>query len=315
MRNVLIKKIYNLRSRIFSGNSLAIDFDLNATNGVISKSILDSRPCLISRFGNVELDILLNYKNLKDCNSFMRLTSRMHSILTGYQPCYWKAGNLTRFGLNAGFFPLNHDELVKFSSLIIGGLHRIDILASWIPTEKYLRSSMVNAKITSLDSIEPFFSNNPWTHALAGKRVLIIHPFERLIIEQFKRKNEIFPNGMLPDFELITLKSVQSAGGAESSFSDWFEALESMKIQIERIDFDVAIIGAGAYGMPLGFFVKDLGKIAIHMGGVTQLIFGINGSRWSSNPKYASLFNDCWTFPGEEFKPPLANEIENSCYW
>ena len=48
-----------------------------------------------------------------------------------------------------------------------------------------------------------------------------------------------------------------------------------MKKQIESVEFDIAIIGCGAYGMPLSLFVKDLGKKAIHLGGNVQYLFGI----------------------------------------
>ena len=44
--------------------------------------------------------------------------------------------------------------------------------------------------------------------------------------------------------------------------------------------FDVAIIGCGAYGMPLAAMLKQAGKQAIHLGGATQLLFGIKGKRW-----------------------------------
>jgi hypothetical protein len=39
---------------------------------------------------------------------------------------------------------------------------------------------------------------------------------------------------------------------------------------IDCLEFDVALIGAGAYGLPLAACVKRLGKKAIHMGGVTK---------------------------------------------
>jgi len=45
-----------------------------------------------------------------------------------------------------------------------------------------------------------------------------------------------------------------------------------MKNEISEIDFDVAIIGAGAYGLPLASYIKEMGRQAIHMGGSTQMV-------------------------------------------
>ena len=57
-----------------------------------------------------------------------------------------------------------------------------------------------------------------------------------------------------------------------------------------KTSFDVAIIGCGAYGMPLGAMLKDAGKTVIHLGGVTQILFGIKGKRWDEN-KTSELYN------------------------
>ena len=45
-----------------------------------------------------------------------------------------------------------------------------------------------------------------------------------------------------------------------------------------KFDFDVALIGCGAYGFPLAAKLKTAGKQAIHLGGVLQALFGIKGA-------------------------------------
>lgn len=82
-------------------------------------------------------------------------------------------------------------------------------------------------------------------------------------------------------------KSVQTmCFNKDERFSDWFEALDFMYHEAMAKDFDVAIIGCGAYGFPLAAKLKRAGKIAIHLGGVTQLLFGIKGRRWENAQKY-----------------------------
>jgi len=80
---------------------------------------------------------------------------------------------------------------------------------------------------------------------------------------------------VLPEFRLETLKAVQSIAGSKVAFDTWFDAYDDMCGEIEKIDFDVCLVGAGAYGLPLASFAKRLGKKAIHMGGITQILFGI----------------------------------------
>lgn len=64
------------------------------------------------------------------------------------------------------------------------------------------------------------------------------------------------------------------ADSRDERFSDWFEALEHMYSEAMKEDFDVAIIGCGAYGFPLAAKIKKAGKIGIHLGGAAQLLFG-----------------------------------------
>jgi hypothetical protein len=121
----------------------------------------------------------------------------------------------------------------------------------------------------------------------------------------------------LPDFELKTIKAVQTVAGEKSEHSSWFTALDYMKIQMDAIDYDVAIIGCGAYGLPLAAHAKRKGKKAIHLAGVTQLLFGIKGKRWENYIvwPYKNLFNDHWIRPGEHERPQNAQVVEGACYW
>ena len=90
-----------------------------------------------------------------------------------------------------------------------------------------------------------------------------------------------------------------------------------MKKEIDKIDYDICIVGAGAYGFPLAAHVKRSGKKAIHLAGVTQLLFGIKGSRWENFIvwPYMNLFNEHWIRPLGIEKPKNANQVEGACYW
>jgi hypothetical protein len=88
-----------------------------------------------------------------------------------------------------------------------------------------------------------------------------------------------------------------------------------MCAEVEKVDFDIAIIGAGAYGLPLAFHVKSLGKKAIHMGGATQILFGIKGKRWDHHEVISKLYNEHWVRPLPSERPEHYYDIEKGCYW
>jgi hypothetical protein len=88
-----------------------------------------------------------------------------------------------------------------------------------------------------------------------------------------------------------------------------------MEEQIGQADFDIAIIGCGAYGFPLAAHVKRMGKKAVHLGGATQILFGIRGKRWDSLPAIAQLMNEHWVRPHFSEIPPGGDAVEDGCYW
>lgn len=147
--------------------------------------------------------------------------------------------------------------------------------------------------------------------------MLVIHPFSKSIESQYKRRKQIWANeNILPEFELITYKAIQTiAGNNTENYSDWFEALDIMKKDISKINFDIAIIGCGAYGFPLAAECKRMGKKAIHLGGQVQMMFGILGKRWEEIPYYQQFINEYWVHPMEEEIPNNFKKVEEGCYW
>lgn len=85
-----------------------------------------------------------------------------------------------------------------------------------------------------------------------------------------------------------------------------------MEDEIRQKDFDIALLGCGAYGFPLAAYIKSLGKQAIHVGGPLQLYFGIRGKRWTDRNFYS---NEFWTSPSVDERPRNIERVEDGCYW
>ncbi len=168
-----------------------------------------------------------------------------------------------------------------------------------------------------LQDLEPYYHENPWSRVLRDRVVLVVHPLADLVRQQYARREELFPGReVLPPFELKTIAAVMSHGGTRPRFADWFAALDFMTDAIASETFDVCIIGAGAYGFPLAAAAKRMGRQEVHLGGATQVLFGIRGNRWDAIPFFQRLFNDAWVGPAPTRKPPRWRDMEEGgSYW
>jgi hypothetical protein len=289
--------------------------DPDAVAEIIAERLLDNSPCMIARFGANELSVLVNYLGVT--------TKKKDSLayITGNSPSWWwEEGIIKLLHTGAGFFPPTEDKIELFCKLMFEAIPRVDILGSWLPYERYFEKELENAQKVQLLALDPYWAEKPWTRALEGKKVLVVHPFASSIKEQYKKREFLFENNLLPEFDLKSIEAVQSIAGAKTSFANWFEALDYMKDKIDQTDYDICLIGAGAYGFPLAAHVKQRGKKGFHLGGSLQLLFGIRGKRWESSDyhhtyNYPGLVNQHWVKPHEKEKPANANIVEGGCYW
>ena len=227
---------------------------------------------------------------------------------------------LLQINRDAGLFPYGNDTAYRFGMLMKESSAQLDLLAVW---HTVMQDYLVNCVCpddmltTSLPDIEPYYCRHPWTSALAGKKVVVVHPFQKTIEEQYLKREKLFDDPeVLPAFELRTVRAVQTIAFSEDDrFSSWFDALDYMFGEVMKEDFDVAIIGCGAYGFPLAAKIRAAGKTAIHLGGATQLLFGIKGKRCDTSKTVSALYNEYLVRPSEEDRPKQADAVENGCYW
>jgi hypothetical protein len=273
----------------------------------ISGLIQSKSPFLVARFGTTESRILLDHFNgAINKDSIINL---------------WKL---------SGVFPPTIEVTDRFAKLLINTSREIDVCGVrsawferifWRQEKTILGKLQIKPKLINIEALSPIGVSSSWVSSLRGLNVLVIHPFADSIQSQYSRRKELFADSeWLPEFKIKTLKSVQSLSGNESEvgFKDWFQALEQMKTDISKVDFDLALVGAGAYGLFIGAHIKNLGKQAIHVGGALQLFFGIKGSRWTNHesPEYIpDSSRSTWIWPNGEEIPPSYMEVESGAYW
>jgi hypothetical protein len=219
-----------------------------------------------------------------------------------------------------GLFPLNDETIKEFYHLLKYSSSQCDLYGTFrmLWEDYFIKHFMPdNVILTHLNMMDFWRYDEPFSSALVGKKVLVVHPLAKEIESQYARRELIFKNPTwLPEFELHTITAVQSiAKNRDQRFSTWFEGLEYLVERTKDFNFDIALLGCGAYGMPLAAKIKEQGKQAIYMGGVLQMLFGIRGKRWDAIPGAASLYNNDWISPPVESIPRNAVIVEKGCYW
>lgn len=225
----------------------------------------------------------------------------------------------------SGFFTTPEKEktdIEKYAQMTIEAINDMDMHLVWdLEGEAFLLRNYANGKSLFVNKQIvhwPWhYQGSTWMNGLDGKKVLVVSPFSKSIKTQYERRKDLFCNkNNLPDFELITYQSLETQVGDTQGFNDWFEAYQYMEDEILQIEFDVAIVGCGAYGYPLTAAIKRTGRQAIEMCSSTQLMFGIKGKRWEYNRNEIVMkwWNDAWIYPLET-PPSYYKKIENGCYW
>ena len=290
---------------------MIIDKTGQVASDYIKDLINSEKPIMIARFGSTELCCMVDY--LHSTTKF-KYTKYIKSNITSYGFTEQTITDAYRW---SGIFPANIEILSRLSKLMIQETSNVDVLGSWRDEESYLKDRLIITVVVKLSDIEPYYHDHPWSSALYGKKVFVIHPFAKTVESLYEKRALLFKNpNILPKFDLKVLKAVQTLSAEEGGLYDnWFDALDIMKNQIDKIDFDIAIIGCGAYGFPLASYIKNIGKKAIHMGGATQILFGIKGKRWEANPFFQNLMNEHWVRSSIEETPSKAHLQEDACYW
>tara|TARA_R110002126_G_scaffold288049_1_gene441326 strand:+ start:1172 stop:1963 length:792 start_codon:yes stop_codon:yes gene_type:complete len=248
----------------------------NKTNGL-----------LISRLGNVEISALLE-------NTVVPEKLFRNAGFYGDIKCFQKWKELYLEALEKSdclldvttcpSFIITNDLLVKYNI--------------WIPTLNYREDPLW--WILLLIKIQ---DTNP---------IGIVSYFKKDIDSQLKNINKIWKTDKLNN-NFITVKSESTIHGNKVD-KNWLETFEKLKLKVDQEPKPrVWLVSCGCYGLPLCNYIKSQGKVAIYLGGILQLLFGIKGQRWDTRTEVTHCYNEHWIYPS--IKPKNAELVENGCYW
>jgi len=283
-------------------------YQLFQSNNKIIELIESNKPFYITRLGDQVSVISIQYIINKKVNT--DLLKKNYSL---YNDGIYSKNDLSKIELFCKMYNksvIESNYLASFENL-------------YVENQNFYKN---NFNVNQIHSrvLEPFYllEQNviPWTHYLKNKKILIINPFIKSFKKQLNNDFQIFKDKRLFDKnqQFVFYKNYQTIAG-NHIHNDWYETFNLMCEDIKNIDFDIALLGCGGYGLPLCHYIKtELNKSAIYIGGGLQLLFGVFGNRWENTEFWKKIIkeNDCkFIRPCEDEICKNANNIENGCYW
>jgi len=224
----------------------------------------------------------------------------------------------------AGVFPVRRDIYQRWAVVYREAVRELDFIAQWQPPGSFLEAyeqvlldqELPGVVRGSFVGLEPVGAT--WLRPLAQLRWLVVSPFCETIKSQLPKLSllNVF-HRVEPERLAQAARSCRFVPCPQLPYMvlpmhrDWLEGLEELKKAMAKQEFDIAIIGAGAWSLPLAAHAKKLGKIGLHLGGTLNLLFGIRGGRFDER----GFYGEHWIRPLEKERPKNHHLMENSAYW
>ena len=283
--------------------------DSQQANESLLRSVRANEVFAAGKIGFTELEALFKYTATRGSSA-----TRFESLQRGHE--------LEFLYVNSGVFPKDPETIRLWVEVYLAALSHVDYLGVWFNRgeDVIVRDHARRATLVRDTGLEPYYHSNPWTAGLEGKRVLVVTPFADSIQKQYDEKGggKLFPGNpsVLPAFELLVVRAPLSPALVAPQHPTWHDALTDLKERMATAVWDVCIIGAGAYSIPLCAYARaELQRTAIHLGGGTQLMFGVRGRRWDGHPVIEPLFNEHWIRPLAHETPRQKWRNEGGAYW
>ena len=287
---------------------------LEKSNDYIIKKLQSNKKFLISRMG-------------AGAETIVVYLCTIHGIDKIYTEQFDKL--FIQLSIENGIYNLTKNSLSRYVKLYKETIEKSDSLAVFInlmvTQQKYF---VENNKLETLYSrvLEPFYcckdNIKPWSHYLLGKKVLIVNPFVDSFQQQLKNNFQIFKDPekklFLDEQEFVFYKTYNTSAG-NALHENWEKTYDMMCDDISKLDFDIALLGCGGYGLPLCNYIHEkLDKSAIYIGGGLQLLFGVMGARWENVPMWKDIIKENQTKfirPSKEEQIENKERVEGGCFW
>lgn len=230
-----------------------------------------------------------------------------------------------------GVFPSTPKFLNVFSEFLLENVKQLNALGlmGGKNEAQLLKSLEIKTALTHFQSMEPDRSIPERTSLcylsqFEGKKILLISPYAEFINTRanadiydsvWRTSKKKWFNPSIIDCLNIPYSYI-TATDTHKTYYNSLALYQTICGQISDRDFDVALIGAGALGMPFANYIKSLGKVGISLGGHLQIIFGVAGARWRRDPEWQKHFNTDWVDVPPSYHPKDKNNLtDQGAYW
>jgi len=226
---------------------------------------------------------------------------------------------MRRLFIDSGVFPPTYKQFQDFLETYKKALMDLNAICLW-QTEPFLchyEEVAVQALCPQAERVGLDFLSTEILGSIGRRHWLVVSPFTETMRSQVSRLSQVHTSrpwsAALADLQTRCefLPCPTFSYLAPSPYQSWSEGLDRLTEEALRKKFEVALIGAGAWSLPLAARLKKAGKIAIHLGGETQLVFGIKGQRWEGY----GIYNEHWVRPLPSETPTGYLKKEQGCYW
>ena len=230
---------------------------------------------------------------------------------------------------HSGVFPTDHEFLGRFSGEYARTVSRLDCVGLWpdrlgddveLVARHGFRGHTIPFVDQEPDRSSPSDDSRCYLPFLRGRRVLIVCPFAGLLRERATRETfeAVWSKTGKPWFEPASVQALELPYGySPATWKRYPTALDlfaEVREQMDALDYDAALIGAGLLGSMLAVAAKEREKVAISLGGHLQILFGVNGPRWRDRVNWRrKYFNEAWIDLPESSRPGAGESDEN--YW
>ena len=231
-----------------------------------------------------------------------------------------------------GIFPTDPAFLKKFADEFVDHLCNLDIIGLFEgPREKEiidglrLRGKLIPYRLTEPDQSFPDNPTQCYLPLFQNKKILLVSPFAKLLKERanantFEKVWSSTGKKWFGPADISTVEFPYSYFTETDTHRQFGNVLNLFKAICDKIgneEFDVALIGAGALGIPIASYVKNMGRMGISLGGHLQVIFGVAGERWKRDPYYREkLINGSWIDMPVEYRPNNKELVSDTgAYW
>lgn len=224
----------------------------------------------------------------------------------------------------AGVFPPTSSELIRFKTEYLSALLESDYHVQFPGdvSAMYLNQDTKKKGFFPLEVLDPVLLASrgicPWSLELNNRKVLVVHPQADVILKQSSRLTSLHSRPVLNNMIVSGLVPPETNGLEISFRSSWHNRLSTFKMELDSMlkqsKPDLALVAAGAYGLPICSHLKHRGVSSIYMGGALQVLFGLWGGRWRGNSEYEEIATENWirVLP---HKVKGSRFIEKGAYW